>query len=64
MNKIEVYMDANSAGDSSDTRSHGGFIVYYRGNIVSWQSKKQQIVARSSTEAEYKSIADATSEAL
>lgn len=36
----------------------------YGGNIVSWQSKKQATIARSSTKVEYKSLADATSKAL
>lgn len=45
-------------------KSHGGFIVYYGGNIVSWQSKKQAIVACPSTEAEYKSLIDTMAEAM
>lgn len=51
-------------GDVLDRQSHGGFVVYYGGNLVSWQSKKQATVARSSTKAEYKSLVDVTSEAL
>lgn len=61
---IEVFSNADCAGDVSDRRSHGGFIVYYGGNIISWQSKKKDIVARSSIEAEYKSLVDATYEVL
>lgn len=63
-NDNQYLSNADWTGDASDRRSHGGFTVYYGGNLVSWQSKKQAIVTRSSTEVEYKSLADATSEAL
>lgn len=61
---IEVFSNADWAGDVSDRRSHGSLIVYFGGNLISWQSKKQLTVARSSTKAKYRSLADATSEGL
>lgn len=36
-NNIEVYSDADWAGDSSDKQRHGGYVVYYGGNLVSWR---------------------------
>lgn len=60
--KIEAFVDADWAGDPSDRRSHGGYISCFGGNIVSWRSAKQQTVARSTTEAEYRSVADAAAE--
>lgn len=56
------YSDVKCVGDSLDRRSHEAYIVYFGGNIVSWRSKKQEMVARSTTEAEYQSLANVVSE--
>ena len=38
--------------------------MFIRGNLISWKSKKQDIVARSSAEAKYRTMALATCELI
>jgi hypothetical protein len=56
------YSDADWAGDAGDRRSTSGYCVLFGGNLISWKSKKQTVVARSSTKVEYRAMANATCE--
>lgn len=51
--KMEIYTDSDFAGDLTDRKSTSGNVILWHGAAVSWSSKKQSIVALSSTEAEY-----------
>ncbi|KAL0375663.1 UNVERIFIED_CONTAM: Retrovirus-related Pol polyprotein from transposon RE2 [Sesamum calycinum] len=59
---IEAYSDADYAGSKDDRKSTSGYCTYVGGNLVTWRSKKQTTVARSSAEAEYRAMAHTTSE--
>ncbi|CAN1170498.1 Retrovirus-related Pol polyprotein from transposon TNT 1-94 [Linum perenne] len=54
---ISVYTDASWAGELTNRKSTTGYCSYVWGNLVTWRSKKQNVVARSSAEAEYRALA-------
>lgn len=61
---VSAFSDEDWAGSVDDRRSTGGFVVYWGSNLVSWSARKQATVSRSSTEAEYKAVANATAEVM
>ena len=63
-NKLIAFCDADFAGDATTRRSTTGFVIFYNGGPVSWASRRQPIVATSSTEAEYIAAAEATKNLL
>ncbi|XP_042756658.2 retrovirus-related Pol polyprotein from transposon TNT 1-94 [Lactuca sativa] len=50
---ISGYTDSDLAKDINDRRSTGGMAFYVNGNLVTWASQKQRVVALSSCEAEF-----------
>uniref|UniRef100_A0A2N9GUJ3 Reverse transcriptase Ty1/copia-type domain-containing protein n=1 Tax=Fagus sylvatica TaxID=28930 RepID=A0A2N9GUJ3_FAGSY len=54
---LTAFTDADWAGDPNDRRSTTGLAIFLGHNPITWLSKKQHTVSRSSTEAEYRSLA-------
>ncbi|PKI52922.1 hypothetical protein CRG98_026753 [Punica granatum] len=64
ISSVHGFSDADWVGNPDDRRSVSDFVIFLGFNPVSWSSKKQRTVTRSSTKSEYKSLANATAEIL
>ncbi|XP_020987448.1 secreted RxLR effector protein 161-like [Arachis duranensis] len=62
--QIKAYTDADWVGNVIDRRSTSGYCTFVGGNLVSWRSKKQSVMAQSSAEAEFRTVAHGICEAL
>lgn len=51
--EISAYTDADWAGNAIDRKSTITYCTFIRGNLVTWKSKKQHVIARLSAEAKY-----------
>ena len=63
-NDLIVYTDSDFAGSRVDYRSTSGYCTFLGGNLVTWRSKKQSVVSKSSTEAKFRAMSKGIDEAM
>ncbi|KAK2978125.1 hypothetical protein RJ640_028679 [Escallonia rubra] len=61
---LHAFIDSDWGGDRDNGRTTTGYILYLGSNPISWKSSRQKSVSRSSSEAEYKAIANSTVEIM
>ena len=61
---IHGFVDADWAGDLDRRRSTSGYVFNLFGGAISWMSKRQVVVALSTTESEYMAATHASKEAI
>ncbi|CAL2271616.1 unnamed protein product [Prunus armeniaca] len=62
--EVVGYTYADWASSIIDRRSTSGYFTFVEGNLVTWRSKKQNVVSRSSAEVEYQGMAHGVCELL
>jgi hypothetical protein len=61
---FKCFCDSDWGGDTATRKSTSGYIFCLAGGAISWSSKKQAVVALSSTESEYVGLSLAAKEAV
>nr|KAJ0196275.1 hypothetical protein LSAT_V11C700361250 [Lactuca sativa] len=62
--ELKGFVDADWAKCLATRRSVSGYMVYLNNCLISWKSRKQSIVSRSSTESEYRALGSITCEII
>jgi len=62
VDSLTAYSDVDWTGCPDSRRSTSGYCVYLGDTLVSWSSKRQTTVSRSSAEAEYRAVAHVVAE--
>ncbi|XP_022883590.1 uncharacterized protein LOC111400404 [Olea europaea var. sylvestris] len=55
--KVKVFTNANWVGSIEDSKSTIGYCTFVWRNLVTWRSKKPNVVAKSSVEVEFRAVA-------
>jgi hypothetical protein len=61
---LHGFTNADWACSVDNRKSMGGYLIFFGQTPISWKSGKQRTIAHSSTEAEYKALADGTAEVI
>lgn len=61
---LTAFSNSDWAGDHTDRKSTTSYCVFLGQTLISWCAKKQTVVARSSTEAEYRALTSAATEII
>jgi hypothetical protein len=61
---ISAFSDVDWAGSPDDRQSTGGYAIFFGLSLSAWSARKQATISRSSTEAEYKFVTNATAELI
>ncbi|GJV72017.1 retrovirus-related pol polyprotein from transposon TNT 1-94 [Tanacetum coccineum] len=59
---LRAYCDSDWADDVVSHKSTTGFCIFLGNSLISWKSKKHDVLSKSSTEAEYRAMGVTTSE--
>ena len=61
---LDAYTDSDFVGSLTDRRSTTGYCTFLAEDLITWRSKKQEAVARSSTEAEFQAMSHGLAELM
>ncbi|KAA3469707.1 Copia protein [Gossypium australe] len=59
---LTTFSDSNWGSSPEDRRLTSGYCVYLGNNLIDWSLKKKNVVARSTLEVEYQTLANATTD--
>lgn len=61
---LEGYSDASFVDSVEDRKSTSAYCLFFGQSLISWSSRKQQVVSRSSSKSEYRALANLAAEIL
>ena len=63
-NGLHGYSDSSMGDNTEDHHSTSGYVFLLANGAISWSSYKQKTIAQSTSEAEYKALADVANQAV